>query len=135
MGRPVIDRTGETFGRMTIVELVPKPWRSENAEWVCRCVCGTERVIDSSRFSQDKYMTCMRGECHPGWTGDNVEYTGAHWRLRQDLGPASSHKCVDCPNQARDWSYVEAKGYSLDIADYSPRCTSCHRLHDAALRR
>ena len=78
------------------------------------------------------------------YRGDDITYTTAHSRLRQQRGPASERTCIDCGGQAADWSYrggspkeivgVTQHGYVLpwspDPADYDPRCRNCHRNFD-----
>lgn len=76
---------------------------------------------------------------------DGTSYSMAHKNLRKLRGPARSHPCIDCGEQARDWSYNggapdERMGfvhghkrplaYSFDPAYYSPRCLDCHKLYD-----
>lgn len=68
-----------------------------------------------------------------------VSYRTAHARLGPVAGP-----CVDCGKPARDWSLrsdvpadrlligPRSLRYSLDPADYSPRCKSCHMRMDHA---
>lgn len=73
-----------------------------------------------------------------------VEYRGAHRRVEIARGKARIYFCVDCPNQAQEWSLSPSatdvlisnapssagKAYSLDIFAYEPRCCHCHRLLD-----
>jgi hypothetical protein len=82
-------------------------------------------------------------------------YDAAHKRVYRERGLATAHRCVDCSEQAREWSYsgtdpdelttrpdlrnehAELR-YSLDAKFYEPRCVRCHRFKDdsvAALRR
>lgn len=44
-------------------------------------------------------------------------------------GKASEHDCVDCGEQAHDWSWIHGK-YPWSIASYEPRCRSCHLKYD-----
>lgn len=82
----------------------------------------------------------LKGE-HPTWAA-------IHKRLFRKRGAASSYSCVDCGGKAREWSYDgldpdqlidRARGwelaYSLELSHYVPRCSSCHRLLDIAIRR
>jgi hypothetical protein len=77
-----------------------------------------------------------------------ITYAGAHKRACYDKGWPSEHVCVDCGAQAHDWSYVGGSAderyevrdghtlaYSVDPADYVPRCISCHRKADGAGNR
>lgn len=74
-------------------------------------------------------------------------YGSAHTRNRRVLGPANLRNCVDCGNQAREWSLragspkeqigmvqsaagVYEAAWSPDVADYEPRCRTCHKAYD-----
>lgn len=63
---------------------------------------------------------------------DDVSYRTAHERVWKARGKASEHRCVDCGGQAAEWSYRARTGYSVNPADYDPRCVSCHRRYDAS---
>jgi hypothetical protein len=51
MSRPIIDIAGQRFGRWTVLAIHPKRVRygrarkAVNVLWICRCICGTERVV------------------------------------------------------------------------------------------
>lgn len=80
------------------------------------------------------------GANDPGWKGDNVVYRSLHTRLTRERGHAASHQCVDCGDQANDWSYdnadpdekvsPEGMAYSTDLSRYAPRCRRCHLTFD-----
>jgi hypothetical protein len=72
-----------------------------------------------------------------------ISYRSAHRRAEAAKGPASTHRCVDCGNQAQDWSlrhdaaetYEGRNGkhfclYSGNPDDYEPRCKGCHLAYD-----
>lgn len=78
------------------------------------------------------------------WKDGNISYYTAHQRVRDHKGKASEHLCVDCGEQAAQWSYTHdcpdeltRRGlrYSADPARYVARCTTCHGQEDAAFRR
>lgn len=77
------------------------------------------------------------------WHGDEIGYVQAHKRVRNTRGDARQHACVDCGEQAAEWSYDHADpnervgdhggytpAYSLDVNRYEPRCVRCHRIAD-----
>jgi len=92
------------------------------------------------RFGDVDAYRPAAGENNGRWLGDDVSYSGLHYRIRAERGPASQHSCADCGRQAADWSYdntgidekVSEEGllYSTDITQYSPRCKPCHRIFD-----
>ena len=74
---------------------------------------------------------------------DVPSYAGIHKRIFYDRGRARQFKCVDCGNDAQEWSYdggaeqeywQKVRGvymaYSVDQSLYSPRCKPCHRGKD-----
>jgi hypothetical protein len=88
----------------------------------------------------------QRGERNHMWKGHQVSYDGVHERLRSTRGKASAHACVGCGLSADDWSYRSGSpleridpnsgcAFAPDLSYYDPRCRSCHRQHDAAVRR
>lgn len=80
--------------------------------------------------------------------GDIPTWGAIHRRLSRTRGPARNHDCVDCGGPAREWSYNgkddgELMGksgrfevaFSENLDNYEPRCCSCHRKFDNAMRR
>jgi hypothetical protein len=55
-----IDRTGETYGRLTVLEHVPNApgAKDTNARWLCRCVCGTTKVVYGQDLKKGKVVSC-----------------------------------------------------------------------------
>ncbi len=61
MGRPKKNIIGETFGWWTVIEKTEKTTRS-GSYWLCRCKCGTERIVfnGSLRCGESKGCGCSR---------------------------------------------------------------------------
>ena len=67
-------------------------------------------------------------------------YRAAHSRIQRERGKARAYDCVDCGQQAWHWSYnhgdpnektsPSGQPYSLNTANYSPRCYRCHMILD-----
>lgn len=56
-----IDMTGMRFGRWTVIERAQLPKGYNNGlinSWLCRCDCGTERVIDRSSLVSGRSLSC-----------------------------------------------------------------------------
>ena len=82
------------------------------------------------------------GKIHKGWPKgvprtDTATYVAVHFRLKSARGLASEYPCVDCGQQALDWTYKHGREhgrlrhFSTDLDDYEPRCRSCHKKLDA----
>ena len=71
-------------------------------------------------------------------------YRNAHRRVRAAGGSATGWSCVDCGQQAVEWSYDHAdpderhdergRAYSDDPQHYQPRCRPCHSRFDREAR-
>lgn len=76
------------------------------------------------------------------WEFPHLGYRSMHHKVERQRGSASDLQCVDCGGAAEDWSYsrsgyrevtsIKGVPYSLDPAEYDPRCRSCHRRYDEA---
>lgn len=54
----VKDRTGERFGRLVCVSYVDSKNPEMLARWLCRCDCGTEKVIIYKRLTSGRTASC-----------------------------------------------------------------------------
>lgn len=66
--RKRIDRTGQVFGRLTVLQ------RDESArsKWICRCECGTIKSIYSGDFQKIKSCGCYIKEMMRGPSGESA---------------------------------------------------------------
>jgi len=59
------DVTGQTFGFLTVIKLEKG---GKTSHWLCRCVCGSEKVVPRERLIGGKTKSCgckaseLRGE-------------------------------------------------------------------------
>lgn len=52
-----IDRTGQVYGRLTVLRQAPAgKW--SNARWECKCTCGQSRIIPSSNLQSGTSTSC-----------------------------------------------------------------------------
>lgn len=58
MGRKLIDMIGQKFGRWTVIKrnLPNNKWGESN--WLCRCECGTEKIIPGSNLRDGTTKSC-----------------------------------------------------------------------------
>ena len=56
MGRKVVDKAGNRYGKWVVLK------RAENSprgtRWLCKCDCGTERVVDGGSLRDGKSQSC-----------------------------------------------------------------------------
>lgn len=73
-GRPIIDRTGQRYGKLSVIGFAGT--ESGHARWRCRCDCGAETVISAGSLLKAVGCGCMQ-------TGPRVDRApGATARLR-----------------------------------------------------
>lgn len=56
-------------------------------------------------------------------------YMENHRRVYAERGSAKEQTCVDCGEQAQEWSQRHDADGS-EPSDYEPRCCSCHQKYD-----
>lgn len=63
MGRAVRDLTGQRFGRLEALRREGS--KGHRAAWLCRCDCGTEKVISSANLTMGETRSCgcFQAEC------------------------------------------------------------------------
>jgi hypothetical protein len=93
-----IDLTGQTFGRLTVIERAPSNG-SRDARWKCLCTCGTEKTICSLslRNGDTKSCGCIRTEKRKDLSGlrfghltvlrlDKDKDSNKNWLCKCDCG-------------------------------------------------
>jgi hypothetical protein len=51
-----VDLTGKIFGRWLVIEKLPYDGR--HTHWLCRCVCGNEKVVDGESLKREESKSC-----------------------------------------------------------------------------
>lgn len=57
----LIDMTNQKFGRLTVMEVAPRPDTAKTTHhkhWLCRCTCGREKVVDGSSLRKGLTKSC-----------------------------------------------------------------------------
>jgi hypothetical protein len=57
MGR-LVDITGKTFGRLTVIERGPVVAHGEAVHWFCRCECGTTTLVNGKHLRKGNSRSC-----------------------------------------------------------------------------
>jgi hypothetical protein len=108
MPRPLINRIGERYGKLIVVEQTTKGKARPGSAWLCKCDCGKTIVAYASELKRGtiKACGCLRGVSH----GKN--YTKEH---RAFL--AAKRRCTN-PNFKYYYNYggrgIEFKFVSFD---------------------
>jgi hypothetical protein len=127
---------GQTFFDWTVIS-GPFPRKSQDSKWGCRCVCGTEKMVEGYylRKGKSKGCGCRKSErlreakrLSPGESGMNQLYLkyqiearnrGLCWELSREefkqLTQQNCHYCGSPPSkfyQNNGSKSVEAKEYS-----------------------
>lgn len=55
---PLIDITGQTFGKWTVLQAAEIRTTTGHRQWLCRCVCGTERVVPGGNLKNGASVSC-----------------------------------------------------------------------------
>ena len=53
MSKPLVDLTGQVFGRLTVVH-----YRQLTRKWLCRCECGGETYVRGHHLTQGRTQSC-----------------------------------------------------------------------------
>jgi len=62
------DLSGKVFGLWTVVRLAPRNKKREE-QWLCRCRCGTERVIATYDLKHGRTYGCIKCAAKEGRIG------------------------------------------------------------------
>lgn len=53
-----LDLSGDRFGRLLAIKLLPKRLNSAKRHWLCRCVCGQSVAVETSALRSGKTQSC-----------------------------------------------------------------------------
>ena len=56
-----MDLSGQRFGKLTVVSRAESAGSRSGGSWLCRCDCGNERIVNTSRLLSGKLKSC--GQC------------------------------------------------------------------------
>jgi hypothetical protein len=97
------------------------------------CTCGRHAIgrldICLDGCTCKRHTAPKQGEESHNWAGKSISKRSIHSRIERQKGKAKEHDCVDCGDQAHDWSQIhESDEWEMD--SYEPRCRSCHVKYD-----
>lgn len=100
------DLTGQTFGKLTVVSLLPARTKGGKAQWRCRCACGN-------------WAPCVRGDSLT--SGDTTSCGCERKRSAREIGKAS--RTHGLSNQAGNahyerWRSIKQRTGNPNAPDY-----------------
>ncbi|WP_339495794.1 hypothetical protein [Pseudomonas sp. RA_105y_Pfl2_P56] len=114
------DLLGRLFGRLTVTEESPSVGRK--AHWMCRCECGTVKVVGADALTRGATLSCgcLKKELATthGLFGHELYQTWANMRDR-----CENEKCKDFPNYGARGIRVcdEWKDFAVFVSDMGSR--------------
>lgn len=129
---------GKRFNKLTIIQRAKSI--GYQTTWLCRCDCGTEKIIRSQCLKNGNTKSCgclrssknermgMRGENSPRWKGDAVGKSALHARIRKMI--PKPDKCLFCEQKERLELANKSQKYKTTLDDWMYLCPSCHRRYD-----
>ncbi|MDT2757319.1 hypothetical protein P7G51_07990 [Enterococcus asini] len=137
-----IDRTGKKFGRLLVIERIPKKKYDKSVKWLCKCDCGNTVVVPSNRLisGNTKSCGCIHSEQLAERNKTSSTHHDSHSRLygvwrgmkqrcynpnRKDYANYGGRGIIVCDEWLNDYiafhTWAMKSGYQYD-ADYM-KCT------------
>jgi len=105
----LIDRAGQRFGRLLVIERGPNPpsKKDTNARWLCQCDCGKTSIVYGQDLKRGKVISCG---C---W---NDEKRVKHGMSRTHVNGVWRQMLDRCRNP-RNLSYADYGGRGISVCD------------------
>lgn len=107
MGK-LIDLKGQRFGRLLVLR--QEQTRKRRAYWLCRCDCGTEKILSASalRYGSTRSCGCLRKDISRARA---TKIDGHYYEKLHGVWNAMNQRCRN-PNNA-DFKYYGARGVCI----------------------
>jgi len=112
MPRPIINILGQRFGSLTVIRFEGQASTSGRALWLCRCTCGSEKIIKSHSLRGGLSRSCGCSNTH--------QYGLRHGDARKgQLAPEwrSWHGMLQRCENPRTANYEQYGGRSITVCD------------------
>lgn len=109
MAMKLIDRTGEKYGRLVVVERAARSAnpKDANARWLCKCECGKSTVAYGNDLKRGKVVSCGCWNAEKRVThGMSRTHVNSVWRMMLD-------RCKNPNNRA----YANYGGRGIQVCD------------------
>jgi hypothetical protein len=106
----MVDHTGETFGRLTVIRRVPEePKHHGKTAWECRCACGGTTIVVAPSLLNGltKSCGCLKKEV----TGDRWRTHGRTKTREYKSWSGAKTRCFNPKNPA--WNHYGGRGITM----------------------
>lgn len=154
-GQNLIDLTGKTFNRLTVIKRDKDHITKSGinlVKYICLCSCGrmvsqyaqalkkgsvkscgcfnNENRIKIGKANNGRIREDVKGEKNYNWKGDGVGYFGLHsWLKRNFKKPKSCELCGQ-EKKRIEWANISKK-YQRNRNDFMALCKPCHIKYDS----
>ncbi len=154
--RRTIDETGNKYNRWVVIRKVGSN-KYHATLWLCRCICGTERVVEgrSLRSGNTQSCGCLQKECvlkgnkHPvygrtdkdasnwrgGITSDKSRLkSGEYKQWRTSIFERDNYTCQSCNEKGGNLNahhilrWSKFKSLRYTLANGITLCKDCHKV-------
>ena len=117
------DLTGMVFGQLTVLRFAGYKEKSRAAQWLCRCMCGREKIILGSRLTKKESPTISCGCRRPGRTPDLVGHVFDFLTVISRVENIDGMSAWRCQCQCGNYRIIKTKHL---LAPYKKSC-GCQR--------
>lgn len=139
------DLTGQTFGRLTVVERMPQRAPSRSHRWRCHCECGGSRVTLSTALVGGKTKSCgclvreglrARSTTHGGtntrlhciWHSMRTRCNNPNSKTYRYYGGRGIKVCVRWNNSFAAFASDMGASHDAHVAEHGERQTTLDRI-------
>jgi len=111
----LIDITGKTFGRLTVISKQP-PRKGSGSDWLCRCSCGVTFVALGSNINHGKTKSCgCLAKEHASAMGSNPAYVAKRIAKITKHGQKRKNAMTV---EYKTWLAIKRRCYDTKCKDY-----------------
>lgn len=132
----VKDITGEKFGRLTAIEMIQDPDRLGTYHWLCKCDCGSTKIVDGSSLRTGITKSCGCISFEKSWKGYG-KLSATYWN--RIMKGAQKRKLEFSISMKDAWELYESQKRHCALSGVPIQIitnyTRKHREHTASLDR
>lgn len=105
----MIDMAGRVCGRLIVIAKAPDSPRTKKKQWLCRCVCGTEKVVCGVSLRSGNTKSCGCLQRSVTWKHGAATRNGP--KKVYNVWSAMLHRCNNPGSQG--WPYYGGRGIGV----------------------